>query len=167
MNFTPAKRKPWAKPLASLVEPCLKEIWRKKGFASSALLLQWREIAGENLGSRSEPVELKWPPRAEKADPASLPPATLHVRVESAFALEFQYAQPQLILRINAHFGWRAVGKIVIKQGPVAKRGESRRKTAELTPEAQAKLDRLAPESGEPLEQALRRLGQGVLSRKQ
>ena len=160
----PARRKSWARPLASLIEPCLKDIWRKKGFASSALLLNWAEIAGKSLAARSEPVELKWPVQAPQADPGTLRPATLVVRVEGAFALEFQYAQPQLIERINAHFGWRAVGKINIKQGPVVKSPPKRNLAAPLTGDARARLDKIAPESPDKLEQALRRLGEGVFT---
>ena len=54
------------------------------------------------------------------ADPDARPePATLVVRVESAFALELQHLAPLLIERINAHYGWRCVGRLVLKQGPV------------------------------------------------
>ena len=41
------------------------------------------------------------------------------VRVEGAFALEMQQLGPLVLERVNTHLGWRAVGKLVLKQGPV------------------------------------------------
>ena len=60
---------------------------------------------------------------AAARDPDARPePATLVVRVESAFALEMQHLAPIVIERVNAHYGWRCVGRLVLKQGPVRRR---------------------------------------------
>ena len=159
------RRKSFARPLSELIEPCLADLWRKRGFASSALIVNWREIAGGAMAQRSQPLELRWPSRAPKADPAALgASAVLMVRVEGPFALEFQYAAPGIIDRINAHLGWKAVGKIVMKQGPVQAKPVPKRAPKPLSASAQAKLDRLAPVTDDALGQALRRLGKGVLS---
>ena len=41
------------------------------------------------------------------------------VRVEGVFALELQHLAPVVIQRINAHYGWACIGKLVLKQGRV------------------------------------------------
>ncbi len=43
----------------------------------------------------------------------------LVVRTESAFALEMQHLAPIVIERVNTYYGWRCIGRIVLKQGPV------------------------------------------------
>jgi len=86
------------------------------------------------------------------------------VRVESAFALEVQHVAPLLIERINAYYGWRCVGRIVLKQGPVRRPHPA---SVEPVPLAPAKRQRVAAaldgvvEGG--LRAALDRLGEAVL----
>jgi hypothetical protein len=48
-------------------------------------------------------------------------PATLIVRVESAFALEVQHLAPIIIERVNARYGWRCIGRLSFRQGPVGR----------------------------------------------
>jgi len=39
--------------------------------------------------------------------------------VIGAMALEIQHMAPQILERVNAHLGWRAVGRLAIRQGPL------------------------------------------------
>ena len=48
------------------------------------------------------------------------------IRVEGAFALELQHLAPIVIERVNTYYGWRCIGKLVLKQGPV-RRAEKKR----------------------------------------
>ncbi len=92
--------------------------------------MAWPDIVGERLASFTQPLKIEWKRRSAGADPATRPePATLVVRVESAFALEMQHLAPVVIERVNAHYGWRCIGRIVLKQGPV-RRPEPRRPAA-------------------------------------
>ena len=114
------------KPLADFVDSCLGPALRAQGFAASDVITAWPEIAGERLAAFSRPVRLEWPRRG-RPDPDARPePAALIVRVESAFALELQHLAPLLIERINAHYGWRCVGRLVLKQGPVPRPKQAR-----------------------------------------
>jgi hypothetical protein len=45
--------------------------------------------------------------------------ATLHVRVAGAAALELQHLAPQIVERINVFFGYAAVDRIALVQGPI------------------------------------------------
>ena len=87
------------------------------------------------------------------------------VRVESAFALEMQHLGPLLVERVNTHLGWRAVGKLVLKQGPVA---------APVVPKPAMKLDgataarveaQVPGVADEGLREALAKLGRAVALR--
>ena len=150
------------KPLADFVDACLGPALAKQGFAAADVVVAWPEIAGERLAAWSRPVKLEWPRR--RPDPGAPPePATLVVRVESAFALEMQHLAPLLAERINAHYGWRCVGRIVLKQGPVPRPKAGRAPPAELTADERAKIAaRTEGVAEDALREALGRLGAAV-----
>jgi hypothetical protein len=89
----------------------------------------------------------------------------LALRVEGAFVLEVQHAAPLIIERVNAHLGWRCIGKLQIRQGPVRTSRPS--KAPKPLPDAQAiesagrVSEGLADES---LRAAMTRLGAAVFS---
>ncbi len=106
------------KPLADLIDDLLAPALAAQGFAGRAIVALWPEIVGERLAARTRPLKIDWP-RRRPAPGEMSDPATMVVRVESAFALEMQQLGPIVIERVNTHLGWRAVGKLVLKQGPV------------------------------------------------
>jgi hypothetical protein len=164
--------RPWkkgAQRLQSLVDECLEPSLKAKGFASSAIHLHWPDIAGAALAPWSEPVSLKWPPRPPGMDPEKAKDgAVLTIKVEGAFALELQHQVPQILQRVNGFFGWRCVERILIKQGPIRKDGEPKRRSKPvLTAETSRKLDGLIQDVTSPgLKAALARLGVGVMGKR-
>lgn len=113
----PPKRMRNAAPLADLVGKTVGDAFARQGFAAVEIVTHWEEIVGSELARRSEPVKLIWPRRE---DPDST--GVLQIRVEGAYALEIQHLQPVITERVNRYFGWRCVGKIAIRQGPVLPR---------------------------------------------
>jgi hypothetical protein len=155
------------KPLADFVDKCLGPALAAQGFAASDVIVAWPEIAGERLARFSRPVKLEWPRRGRGDVDARPEPASLIVRVEGAFALEMQHMAPLLIERINAHYGWRCVGRIVLKQGPVPRPKPKPAAPSELTAEERASLAaKTAAVGEEPLREALNRLGAAVVGAK-
>ena len=77
-----------------------------------------------------------WPRRVHEDDPD---PATLVLRVEGPVALEIQHLSGVIIERVNRFFGWRAVGRIQIRQAPLARR-EEESAAAAPDPEVVARL---------------------------
>jgi len=159
-------RRPSVRPLAALLDGCIEPALRKQGFVAGDVLRQWEAVAGQRLAAGSQPLEIKWPRRPAGGDPDAQPQAaTLVVRVEGAFALEFDYAKGLIIERINALFGWRCIGRVLIKQGPVARRGAPPRPAPRpLTPQERAALAGLVTGAEEKLGAALLRLGEAVIS---
>lgn len=152
------------KPLADLIDDCLAPALKAQGFAGRAIVALWPEIVGERLSQRSRPLKIDWPRR--RPAPGETPePATLVVRVEGAFALDMQQAGPLVLERVNTHLGWRAVGKLVLKQGPVS---PPPRKAPPVPPDA-ATLTRIAAQvsrvADPDLRAALERLGAAVAQR--
>ena len=104
-----------AKPLADFVDACLGPALAAQGFAASDVIVAWPDIVGERLAAFTQPLKIEWKRRPRSADPDARPePATLVVRVESAFALEMQHLAParhragQRPLRLALHRPARA-----------------------------------------------------------
>jgi hypothetical protein len=103
------------KPLADLIDDLLAPALAAQGFAGRAIVSLWPEIVGERLAQRTRPLKIDWPRRRPAPGEAS-EPATMVIRVESAFALEMQQLAPIVLDRVNTHLGWRAVAARVERQ---------------------------------------------------
>lgn len=112
--------------LSAFLPRLTRKAFQKYGFASAALVTDWSTIVGAEVASYTAPERLKWPrlPEAYADDgPAARtrPGATLVIRVDGGRALELQYRSRQLIERVNAYFGYRAVAELRFLQAPVAR----------------------------------------------
>ena len=157
--------RPLARPLAEFLDVCLSPSLAAQGFATSDILMAWPDIVGGRLAAFTQPLKIEWKRKGPHADPEARPdPATLVIRVESAFALELQHLAPTVIDRVNTYYGWRCIGKLVLKQGPV-RRVEKKLPTAPvLTPADREKVGKaVQPIEEEALKAALDRLGQAIV----
>ena len=148
--------------LAELVEPAL----ARQGLGVTSLVTDWSEIAGARLAAACRPIEVQWP-RATRRD-ADAPPAlaTLVLRVEGAFALEVQHSTAVIIERVNAHLGWRCIGRVAFRQGPLDSPARRAPKTAPPSARAvELAQGYAAPIEAEPLREALARLGARVIDK--
>ena len=130
---------------------------RKRGFAEARLITDWPAIVGDVLAGETLPQKLAFP-HGSGTD------AVLHLRVASGFALELQHIAPQIIDRINAFFGFRAVADLRYTQGPLPPRRRPRRVPARRLPDAEETLlaDSLDSIEDAELKAALQRLGRAV-----
>ncbi len=119
------------------------------------LVTDWRSIVGADLGEMTAPVKLAFP-RGERTD------ATLTIDIVPARAVEVQHSMPQLIERVNAVFGYRAVARIKLVQRPPA-RATQTTNLRPLSPVEERELVEMtaAVPEGE-LRDALERLGRAV-----
>lgn len=154
---------PAGKPLAKLV----KSLDERFGQGEGGLKARWREIAGEALAKRTEPVKLV---RRKGAA------ATLEIRVDGPAATLIQHQAPEIIDRVNLFLGSGAVDKLRIVQGPVrpvaaavsegVARTRARRKAPPLDAAVEARLQaELASAPDGPLKSALIKLGREVMRR--
>lgn len=165
-NFSARPRgKPQA--LADLIDACLGSALSAQGFARSSLIMGWDDIVGEDLAGRCAPLKVDWPRSAGL--PGDAPqPGTLVVRVEGAFALDVQHLAPVIVEKVNAHLGWRCIGKLVLKQGPLPRKARKEPPPPPLDASEKAALaGRLDKVADEKLRAALDRLGENVIRAEQ
>ncbi|HEX2215140.1 MAG TPA: DciA family protein [Xanthobacteraceae bacterium] len=150
----PAKTYP--RPVADFVGRCLGDIFARQGFASTELVTHWPEIVGAEIAVYAEPMRLQWP-RTNGADGPE--PATLVLRVEGPAAIEIQHLAPVIIERVNRYLGWRAVGRLGLRQAPLAPARVRSRPGAPTEAQLAAVEPRVSGIADEDLRAALARLG--------
>lgn len=113
------------KSVGSFVPGLTRQAFNRFGFSAATLVTDWTAIVGADLAGWTEPERLKWPRPLPGRDEAldsegqSRPGATLVLKVEPGRALDVQYKARQILERINAYFGYRAVAELRILQAPL------------------------------------------------
>jgi hypothetical protein len=107
-----------ARAVGSFVPRLTKVAFEKLGFATAELVTEWPSIVGADVAAYTRPGKLRWPRVAGAAaeEGAGRPSATLVVLTDPARALDVQYKARQIVDRINAYFGYRAVADLRIEQ---------------------------------------------------
>lgn len=153
-----AKPRRGLQPMAALVSKVARPALRKRGLAEARIVTDWAEIVGPMLAEATSPDRLNTDARDT--------PGTLHIRAAGPVATEVQHLAPQIIERINAYFGYRAVDRLHIVQAPPKAR--RRRRPAPVAPDdasRDAVEAHVAAVRDAPLRDALTRLGLAIEGR--
>jgi hypothetical protein len=153
-------------PIGARVAALTRDLFRKRGFAEGHILAHWPDIAGDVIAEYSAPERLVFPRRIrEGRGPSGA--ATLEIRVDGPIALEIRHLEPQIIERINAYYGYSAVARLKLTQGPLPPRPRARRRPIRplAATEREALVDQLQPIAEPDLKDALTRLGERILGR--
>jgi len=158
-----------ARAVGSYIPKLTHKAFEKYGFAAAALITDWVTIVGRDVAAYTAPERLKWPRGVDfggdiEDGATGRPGATLIIRVEPARALDVQYKAQQIMERINAHFGYRAIAELRILQAPLPER-EERRHPAPIVA-APSPAPELAGIADERLRLALTNLKSGLMSRR-
>jgi len=149
---------PGAKALAAVIRKVARPALRRRGFFEVSVVTDWPAIVGAHVAGHCQPEKLTWP-RGRSGE------ATLELRVDGAFAPELQHLEPQILERINGHFGFAAVARLKFVHGPlpaVAAKPAPRVLSAEEEAALEARLSGIESAG---LRAALKRLGRAVLGR--
>jgi hypothetical protein len=138
--------------LAAALPAVTKALFRERGFAESGVLHDWPDIVGQALAAHTAPERLGRD-------------GTLDVRVSGGWALELKHLEPLVLERIATYFGYRAVTRLAITQGPLPPRPKKKTRRAKiLSPEDAKSLEASLADTDDPaLRKALERLGREVL----
>jgi len=151
------------KSVAGLVGKITKPAFARRGFGQGALLTEWDNIVGDHLARHTCPerVVQDRSPGAEGG--------VLHLRVDSgALAMEIQHLETQIVDKINTYYGYKAVDRLKMTQGPLPKLAEKKETSLpELNTQEEKDLEiQLEQVEDEELKAVLSRLGQAVTRRR-
>ncbi len=142
-----------SRPLSSTLHKVTEKIYRKRGFAAAGVVNNWPAIVGADLARHTLP---------ERLDSNG----TLRLRVDGPLATELQHLEPQIMEKIASYFGYRAVHRLSLIQGPLQKKApppESVREAPLDSESAKTLASALQGTNNEDVKNALKRLGKAVL----
>lgn len=163
--MTPAHRKRKGPlPLGEIVGRVIEPVTARRGFAKAELIAVWPEIAGPMHAACTAPEKIVWPRHADGDEP---PAGTLFIRADGPRAIFVQHELPQIVERVNAFFGYRAVAQARIVQGPVGAKTPAppAAEPVDATAEARA-VSTVAAVEDDNLRAALERLGRFVFTKR-
>jgi hypothetical protein len=160
-NIKRRKRGGGPRALATSLSAATKTAFGKRGFADGAILKDWALIAGEHLAEHSQPEKISY--RTGAGDNG-----TLHLRLDSgSMATELLHLEPILIERINGYFGFKAIARLKITQGPLPDTADKPAWTPRAlnNSEQTGLAESLIEVDDEDLRRALKALGEAVIRR--
>ena len=109
-----------ARAIADLMPQVGRTAFRRFGFVQSSVVTRWPEIVGETHARVCAPEAIRFPP-GEKSE------GILQLVVQPSHAPLIQHVIPEIIERVNRFFGYRAVTRVKLRQGPVKPQGDTAR----------------------------------------
>ncbi len=153
-----------SKSAGGLVNKILDPLLAKRAGVSMSLIGAWSEIVGPELAEQSLPLKVRWPRRHPESD--DFEPGVLLVAAEGAAALHLQHQTTQVIDRVNAFMGYRAIARIKLTQKPVDSTKVSKHGRP-LTEAQKRKVTKIADSVGDDeLKASLKRFGENVMRHK-
>lgn len=102
-----------AKALGRLIPSLVKTTFRRKGFDTPRLVLDWPDIVGKELAAYCFPQRISFPKGSKTG-------GTLHLWVDPSQAYRFPYIKDLIIERLNRHYGYGALERLSLYQRPMA-----------------------------------------------
>jgi len=90
-----------------------KRAFARRGLTGADIARQWPAIVGSELAAHCRPRQLRFPKSGDAVD------GRLTLRVAPGWALQLQHLEPLVLERVNGFFGYRAVARLVLQQGPL------------------------------------------------
>ncbi|MBO6634274.1 DciA family protein [Parvibaculum sp.] len=153
-------------PIGARVLAAAQSAFAKRGFREAHVLAHWPEIVGGGLAEFSSPEKLVFPRGSgDTGGKGQRSGATLTVRVDGPIAVEIRHLEPQIVERINSYYGYSAVARLKLVQGPLPAKPRPRyRKIRALSTGERAALAQDLEKIEEPaLKQALEKLGERII----
>lgn len=148
--------------VAEALNRALDPVLRKRGFASRDIITHWAAMAPAPYDQVAMPDRLNWPRGDRGAEGA-----TLYLRCAPGHALALSHEGARVAAAVNRYFGYVVVGAVRLSAEPFTSGSGSAPQiatepTAESRDLVQASVERV---DDEPMREALRQLGHGVLGR--
>jgi hypothetical protein len=147
--------------IGPLILDTITPICQQNGFIQARILLEWEYIVSPQFAQFCTPLKVNFP-MMQRTN------GRLLLRTTSSMATEISYLEPQILSRINQYFGYQAISKISLQQGPVTPSQKNQiTKQKPLSAACQSSLeDQVQHIEDERLRTALLSLGVGILQEK-
>lgn len=144
-----------------LIVDAITPICQQNGFVQARILLEWEYIVTPQFAQFCTPLKVTFPLKQRNN-------GRLLLRATSSMATEISYLEPLILSRINQYFGYQAISKISLLQGPITKKIPSKKPIRKPLPEAvQSRLEcHVQPIEDDRLRAALLALGMGISEEK-
>lgn len=147
------------KNLRSLLQKITTPVSQQQGFVRASILLDWHLIVGERFANFCQPEKISFPIERRTG-------GRLTLKTSSAFALEISHLEPLIVERINRYFGYKAVDKLLIKNGKVTPRIPKKHPQPQVSSEQLIRIESFLDGIEHPvLRTALIELGKGIYSK--
>jgi hypothetical protein len=107
--------------LSDIAGKYLAESFSRQGFTVVELVTHWHDIVGSDIAAIAEPIKIQWP---RQVDTEAAEPATLVLRVQGPAAIEIQHLSAVILDRVNRVLGYRAVGRLALRQAPLQRKAK-------------------------------------------
>lgn len=143
--------------IGSLVVNTITPICQQNGFIQARILLEWDYIVTPQFARFCTPLKVTFPLKQRNN-------GRLLLRATSSMATEISYLEPHILDRINQYFGYQAISKIHLLQGPISQRITPKKPSLKPLPDAvQSSLEtQVRPIEDDRLRAALLSLGAGI-----
>lgn len=156
------------KAASALTRTPLQTVAGKRGIAETRLITHWREIAGEELAAFTRPIRVRSDRRGLSLG------GVLVLAVAGPRASEVEHRIPQIIERVNAHYGYKAVVEVKLTQAigpfppaPPVDAADEPVRPSDLPEDKRRRLEAMtSPILDDQLRDALSRLGANVMAKK-
>jgi hypothetical protein len=147
--------------IGSLIANKITPICQQNGFIQARILLEWEYIVTPQFAQLCTPVKVTFPIKQRHN-------GRLVLRTTSSMATELAYLEPQIINRINQFFGYEAIQKITLQQGPISPRSPNKKKNQDRKCETTYAMikDKVQNIDDDRLREALLSLGMGIAQEK-
>lgn len=153
---------------SALAQSPVRAVAGKRGIAETRLLTHWREIAGDDLANFTRPIRVRSDRRGLSLG------GVLVLAVAGPRASEVEHRIPQIIERVNAYYGYKAVVEVKLTQaiGPLPQApGKDAMAPAprpeDLPEDKRQQLEAMTSSIlDDQLREALSRLGANVMAKK-
>jgi hypothetical protein len=107
------RRRGGLRALSGSLGTVTKRAFARRGLTGADIARQWPAIVGSELAAHCRPRQLRFPKTGDPVD------GRLTLRVAPGWALQLQHLEPLVLERVNGFFGYKAVARLVLQQGPL------------------------------------------------
>ncbi|MGV8948286.1 MAG: DUF721 domain-containing protein [Candidatus Paracaedibacter sp.] len=143
-----------------LIVDAITPICQQNGFVQARILLEWEYIVTSQFAQFCTPLKVTFPLKQRSN-------GRLLLRATSSMATEISYLEPLILSRINQYFGYQAITKISLLQGPITQKNPPQPTRKPLSEAIQSSLENhVQPIEDDRLRAALLSLGVGISHKK-